>query len=141
MGIVDVLKGLKDKVLDATTYELLRRNFELLEENNQQLKDRVDLLKEEVEKLRAENLNLMMKNAELNAELDMLEEDDEFVMYQGLSFKNNKSGGVDPQPYCPKCHELLSTVDNNIFICKPCEYTTSVFEHPIDIAKKLSNEI
>lgn len=141
MGIADILSTLKNKVLDAATYELLRRNFELLEENNQQLKDRCDLLKEEVAKLKEENLRLVEQNAGLHAELDLIKEDAEYVMYQGLAFKKNKSGGVDPQPYCPKCHDFLSTMDNCIFICDPCNYTTTTtLEHPEDIAKKLSNE-
>jgi len=110
MGIADILKGFKDKV---------------------------DLLKEEVAKLKAKNLHLIEENTGLHAELDMLKAADEFVMYQGLAFKKNASGGVDTQPRCPKCHDLLSTKDNTVFFCKPCDYTTSVWEHPEDIAKKL----
>ena len=138
MGIVDVLTGLKNKVLDAATYELLRRNFELLEENNTQLKDKVEFQKEEIAKLKTENLRLIEKWAGLQAELDMLKEEAEFVMYEGLAFKKNAVGGVNSQPYCPKCHDLLSTINNTVFVCKPCDYTTAVFEHPVDIAKKLS---
>ena len=47
MGMTDILAGLKDRVLDAATYELLKRNFELLEDNNNILKDKVSLLQEE----------------------------------------------------------------------------------------------
>jgi len=138
MSITNVLTGLKNKVLDAATYELLRRNFELLEENNSQLKDKVELQKEEIEKLKSENMRLSEKWGVLQAELDIIRREDDFVMYQGLAFKKNASGGVDPQTYCPKCHNLLSTADNTIFNCKPCDYTTTVWGHPVDIAKKLS---
>jgi cell division protein FtsB len=140
MSITDILAGLKDKVLDAATYELLRRNYELLEENNDQLKDRVEFLKEEVQKLKGENLRLIEQNASLHAELDMLKQDENYIIYQGLAFKKDKDGKILPQPRCPKCYDLLSTVDNIVFICKPCNYTTSVFEHPVDIAKKLNEE-
>jgi len=138
MSITDILTGLKNKILDAATYELIRRNFELLEENNSQLKDKIEFQKEEIERLKAENLRLSKKCIGLQAERDILCREDEFVMYQGLAFKKNASGGFDSQPYCPKCHEILSTIDNNIFICTPCKYTTSVSEYIVDIAKKLS---
>lgn len=140
MGIVDALTGLKNKVLDAATYELLRRNFELLEENNTQLKDKLEFQKEEIAKLKTENQRLMERWVGLQAELDMLKEAEEFVAYQGLTFKKNAVGGVDSQPYCPKCHNLLSTVNNSVFVCNPCDYTTSVYEHPVDIAEKLSTQ-
>jgi FtsZ-binding cell division protein ZapB len=138
MSITALMTGLKNKVLDAATYELLRRNFELLEENNSQLKEKVEFQKEEIGKLKAENLHLSEKCAGLQAKHDMLRREDEFVMYQGLAFKKNVSGGVAPQPYCPKCHDLLSTMNNSIFDCRHCDYVTAVFEHPVDIAKKLS---
>ena len=140
MSITDILSGLKDKVLDAATYELLRRNNELLEENNEQLKDRVEFLKDEVKKLKEENLRLIERNAGLHADLDMLKEDENYILYQGLAFKINKSGEVMPQPRCPKCHDLLSTENNSIFTCNPCDYKTSVFEHPVDIAKTLNKQ-
>jgi FtsZ-binding cell division protein ZapB len=76
MSITNVLAGLKYKVLDTATYELLRRNFELLEENSQQLKDKVEFLKEEVEKLKAENLHLVGNNAGLQAQVDLAQRED-----------------------------------------------------------------
>jgi hypothetical protein len=40
MGALDYLKEFKGKVLDASSYQLLERNYELQEENNKQLKER-----------------------------------------------------------------------------------------------------
>lgn len=72
MAIADILKGLKDKILDAATYELLKRNFDLLESNNAQLKDKVALQNDEVARLKADKLRLSEQVGGLAAELDML---------------------------------------------------------------------
>lgn len=72
MGIVEILSGFKDKVLDAATYDVLLRNFELLESNYQLTKDQLELIKRENEKLKAENLELHGKIGGLAAEIDML---------------------------------------------------------------------
>ena len=72
MNILEILSGLKNKVLDASTYDLLRRNFELLESNYQLTKDQNDYLKQEIEKLKQENLNLHGQIGGMAAEIDML---------------------------------------------------------------------
>lgn len=140
MGITDILTGLKDKVLDAATYELLKRNFELLEDNYQQLKDKVEFQKEEIEKLKTENLRLIGQNAGLWAELDMSKAERTFFTQDGLVFKKNITGVVEPEPYRPKCHEIMSTVDHIIYMCGSCPYTISLRRKLSEIVGELSNE-
>ena len=48
MGTLDFLKGVKDHVIDAATYDLLQRTYELQEENNHQLKEKVAFLEEKI---------------------------------------------------------------------------------------------
>lgn len=72
MSMLEILSGLKNKVLDASTYDLLKRNFELLESNYQLTKDQNDYLKQEIGKLKKENLDLHGKTGEMAAEIDML---------------------------------------------------------------------
>ncbi len=124
MGITDVLTGLKNKVLDAATYELLRRNFELLEENNQQLKERVGSLKEEVDYLKAEKLRLTDEAAGLRTQLDLIKKEQEFHEESGFAFLKNPDGTVKDVAFCPQCHTRLSTVDDDIYVCQKCKYLT-----------------
>ena len=140
MGITDILIGLKDKVLDAATYELLKRNFELLEENYQQLKDKVEFQKEEIERLKAENLHLIEQKAGLYAELDMSKAERTFFTQDGLVFRKGITGEVEPEPYCPKCHEIMSTFDHIIYMCVSCPYTISLKRKLSEIVAELSNE-
>ena len=140
MGIVDILTGLKDKVLDAATYELLKRNFELLEENYQQLKDKVEFQKEEIERLKTENLRLIEQNAGLWAELDMAKAERTFFIRDGLAFRKDITGEVEPEPHCPKCHEIMSTVDHIVYMCNSCPYTISLKRKLSEILDDLSNE-
>ena len=72
MSILEILSGLKNKVLDASTYDLLKRNFELLEKNYQLTKDQNGYLKQEINKLKKENLDLHGKIGGMAAEIDML---------------------------------------------------------------------
>lgn len=138
MGILDILTGLKNKVLDAATYELLRRNFELLEENNAQLKDKVEFQKEEIVRLKAENLRLSGQVGGLAGELDMLKAETTFVVREGIALKKNITGSVLPEPYCPKCHDILSTVDHSIYMCGSCPYTIHLRRSLAEIAKSVN---
>lgn len=141
MGITDILTGLKNKVLDAATYELLRRNFELLEENNLQLKDKVEFQKEEIAKLKAENLSLAEKLGELHAELDMQHVEDEFVIHKGFAFKQNPDGKYEPTGYCPTCKVVMSKTSLRTYQCPKCKYLISRCELiPEALARQLNSE-
>ena len=124
MSISDVLTGLKDRVLDAATYELLKRNFDLLEDNNQILKDKADLLAEGRDKLRSENERLRKENEQLRAKMSLAQREEEFIEERGLAFLKNSDGTVKPVAYCPECKKRLTTVDHRIYICSSCKYTT-----------------
>lgn len=137
MGITDILKGLKDKILDAVTFELLERNFKLLEDNNSQLKDKVAFQKDEIERLRTDNLRLSEQVGGLAAELDLLKVETTFLIQDGIAFKKDISGRIQPEPYCPKCHEILSTVDHSIYICGSCPYTILTNRKLAEIVKDL----
>jgi len=140
IGMLDVLAGLKNRVLDAATYELLRRNFELLDENNAQLKDKVEFQKEEIARLKAENLRLHGDVDGLSAELDMRRAETTFIVREGVAFRKDLAGKIQTEPYCPKCHEILSTVDHSIYMCGSCPYTIHLRRSIEVIAKSLEEE-
>lgn len=65
MDVISILNGVKNKVLDARNYELLKRaydlqneNIEQLKSNNEALKESNQLLQEKVERLGNENESL-----------------------------------------------------------------------------------
>ena len=68
MGISDILGGLKDKVLDAAHFDLLKRTYDLQEENLKQLRASNGLLREKVESLEAENASLSNTIEELRSQ-------------------------------------------------------------------------
>ena len=141
MGIADVLSGLKDKVLDAATYELLRRNFDLLEENNQQLKERLEFFKEEITKLKIEVQRLQEKNTGLQAIASLAESQKEFVEEKGLSFLQNPDGTVKPTAFCPECKCRLTTIDHRIYRCRKCKYTINPRNSAEIIADNINKRI
>jgi hypothetical protein len=122
MVITDILTGLKNKVLDAATYDSLRRNFELLEDNNQQLKERVGLPKEECELLKAENVRLTEEVTSLRAQTELAKKREEFVEKGGLAFQKNPDGTLQNTPYCPECHTRISKLGPRVYACPKCEY-------------------
>ncbi|MCP4374367.1 MAG: hypothetical protein GY797_40635 [Deltaproteobacteria bacterium] len=140
MGVTDILTGLKDKVLDAATYELLKRNFELLEKNYQYLKDKIEFQKEEIEKLKMENLRLIGQNAGLWAEYDISKSERTFFIRDGIALRKNITGEVNPEPCCPKCHEIMSTVDHKVYMCVSCPYTIFLIRKLSEIVAELNNE-
>jgi SMC interacting uncharacterized protein involved in chromosome segregation len=77
MGFQEVLSGLKDKVLDAANFEVLKSAYELQEENNKQLKESNDLLREKVEKLELDNEQLRETNEKYKAQLDKIDDSGE----------------------------------------------------------------
>ncbi len=141
MGMTDILAGLKDRVLDAATYELLKRNFELLEDNNNILKDKVSLLQEERDRYKAETNTLQAQNRELQGKLSGIASEAEYVERAGLLFKKNADGTVQPAAYCPECRKRLTTIDNRIFICPSCKYTMNAGSSAAYISSVMNKEI
>ena len=141
MGMTDILAGLKDRVLDAATYELLKRNFELLEDNNNILKDKVSLLQEERDRYKAENITLQSQNRELNEKLSGISTQTEYIERQGLLFKKSADGTVQPAAYCPECKKRLTTIDNRIYICPSCKYTMNAGSPAAYIASMINKQV
>jgi chromosome segregation ATPase len=82
MGVGDILGGLKDKVLDAAHFELLKHAYDLQEQNIQQLKsnnaaikEAHDLLQEKVRGLVEANRQLQEEVASLTLRLPLPEPD------------------------------------------------------------------
>jgi cell division protein FtsB len=76
MDLISILNGLKDKVLDAKNFELLKHaydlqneNIEQLKSNNDALKENNDLLKEQVKDLQKENESLKLRIENLSQKL------------------------------------------------------------------------
>jgi len=126
MGTSDFLTLLKDKVVDAATYDLLRRNFDLLEENNTQLKDQAAFLKEQVATQRKRIEDLEKENTILREQLRQLERTEEFRLYKGMAFKKKANGKFSDQPYCPHCHRVMGVIEGFIVSCTPCNYSLTL---------------
>lgn len=126
MGASDFLSSLKDKVVDAATYDLLRRNFDLLEENNGQLKEQATFLKEQVATQRARIQQLETEIKAIKAELDRTRKEDEFRIHKGIAFKKKADGKFSEQPYCPHCYKVMGVIEGFIVTCSPCNHTVTL---------------
>lgn len=122
MGALDYLKELEGRVLDAKSYQLLRRNYELQEENNQLLNDKIKHLENEVSKLREQNEQLTAENKDLLEKVKEFEAREEYKIHKGIAFKINRDGGVEPTPYCPNCRLTMSDAGIGIYQCPKCKY-------------------
>ena len=65
MDPISILNGVKNKVLDATNYDLLKRTYNLQNENIEQLKTSNNVFKESNERLQEEVNGLKMENESL----------------------------------------------------------------------------
>ncbi len=81
MDPIAILSGLKDKVLDAKNFELLRNaydlqndNIEQLKSNNEAIKESNELLRERAKKLEKENQSLQRTVAELRQKVPQLDD-------------------------------------------------------------------
>jgi predicted nuclease with TOPRIM domain len=79
MDAISILNGIKNKVLDAQNFDLLKRTYELQNENIEQLKsnnevfkERNELLQEEVNCLKKENTSLEHTIGKLNQRVSQL---------------------------------------------------------------------
>lgn len=122
MGASDVLSSLKDKIIDAATYDLLHRNFDLLEENNTQLKEQAVFLKEQVATQRKRIEELEKDNSNLRVQLRQANRVEEFRLCKGIAFKRKANGKYSDEPYCPHCHRVMGVFEGFILSCSPCNY-------------------
>lgn len=82
MDAISILNSIKNKVLDAKNYDLLKRTYELQNENIEQLKSNNEvfkegneLLREDVNRLKEENESLKQTVAELSQKVSQLGHD------------------------------------------------------------------
>lgn len=122
MGALDFLKEFEGRVLDAASYQLLRRNYELQEENNRQLKEKADRLETEIAALQNRTKELSAQNQQLREKLSRLEEEAHFELHEGIAFKRDGDGQIQPTPYCPNCHVVMSTPGICVYKCQKCDY-------------------
>ena len=122
----DFLNSLKDKVIDAATYDLLRRNFDLLEENNAQLKEQASLLKEQVATQRARIQLLEKQNSKIKSTADAARREEEFRVRKGMAFKKKGDGRFSDQPYCPHCYKVMGVMEDDMVTCSPCKHSLTL---------------
>jgi len=82
MDVISILNGVKNKVLDAKNYELLKHayalqneNIEQLKSNNEAIKENNQLLQKKVNHMEEENKSLRQSVAELSQKVSQLERD------------------------------------------------------------------
>lgn len=140
MGTLDLLKTVKDKVVDAETYQFLQRTYELQEENIRQ-KDRIiEMLERENKRLLLENEQLSQTNTELSDEISAERTEKEFVTSEGLAFKRLPDGTFDLTPYCPNCKIVIGSPKRMVFLCSACKYTKTTHMDSHAIARRLSDD-
>jgi len=137
MGALDYLKEFEGRVLDAKSYQSLRRNFELQEENHQLLNDKIKHLEDEVSTLRQRNEQLTAENKDLQGKVEDFEKKEKYKTYKGVTFKVNQDSEVEPIPYCPNCQLAMSDVGTGVFKCPKCGYVA----RPKIIADVLAREL
>ena len=139
MGALDYLKEFEGRVLDAKSYQSLRRNFELQEENHQLLNDKIKHLENEVLTLRQQNEHLTTENKDLLDKVNGFEEREKYKINKGIAFKVNQDGGVEPTPYCPNCHLTMSYAGITIYKCPKCGYLAKPNRNASVLAVELTN--
>ena len=137
MGALDYLKEFEGRVLDAKSYQSLRRNFELQEENHQLLNDKIKHLEDEVSKLRQLNEQLTAENKDLLDKVNGFEKREKYKIHKGVAFKVNQDNEVEPLPCCPRCFLAMSDAGIGAFKCPECEYVVQ----PKILAHILANEL
>lgn len=102
MASIDFLKELEGKVIDAVTYDLLKRNFDLLSENNQILKENNNLLQDRNRDLERKVSFLNRQIVDFEKKLMTISSPD-FVEHEGILWQNKPDGTFKSKPYCPIC--------------------------------------
>jgi len=122
MGAIDFLKECEGRVLDAASFQKLKRNYELQEENNSQLKNKVEHLQNENAILQEKIDKAFEENKELQEKLDVFATEDLFVTRGEFAFKRGQDGKFESTPYCPECKSVMGTLSRRKYKCSKCEY-------------------
>lgn len=126
MGALDFLKDVQGKVIDATMYQLLERNFQMQSDNNQLLSEKAALLQETVTTQRTRIAELEQENAKLKSSLAGVHQEEEFRIYKGMAFKKKANGKFSEEPYCPHCHRVMGVMEGFIVTCTHCKHTVTL---------------
>jgi len=141
MGALDFLKEFEGRALDAASYKLLQRNYEMQEQNNQLLKDKVDSLEGTLAELREHNNKLLLENERLLEKVRQFEEERKYKIYENIAFKLDEHGFVEPTPYCPNCHSVMShTSGVPIYKCPKCDYVIRSRSGADALARELNSQ-
>jgi len=138
MGALDFLKEFEGRVLDASSYQLLQRNYELQEENNSQLKEKVERLEGENAALRQQVNDVLAENKELQEKLANLAKEDKFSIHEGFALKRGEDGKFETTGYCPNCHSVMSKQGVRSYQCPKCKYFQRCRLIPEAIANQLN---
>ena len=140
MGALDFLKEFENRVIDATTYRLLERNFQMQEDNNRLLKEKAELLHEENVALKAENQTLKTELGILREKIAEATKASEYVIKDGIAFRRKSDGSFEGTPFCPNCHSVMGSGAFKVFDCSKCGHVQEVHTLPEVVARQLSSQ-
>jgi len=140
MGALDFLKDFEGRVLDAASYQLLKRNYELQEENNRQLKEKVERLEKDISTIQEQVDRLLTENDKLKKQLTEKILEEQFFTYKGFAFKQIRDGEYEPIGYCPNCKSVMGNAIRNMYQCPKCKYITKCQTRPDVLALQLNSK-
>lgn len=117
--VMDILTGLKGKVIDLATLEMLKKNYELLEENNTQLSHNAQLANGRADRLGTENDQLKDETRQLR---------DELAKYQAPKGLSDLAMRVVRCYRDGDCSEMLDTELIRMLGCKAYEFEATAIE-------------
>ena len=95
-------------------------------------KDRVAILERELTQLRRELSTMRQMISELEKKVAAGRSENDFVEYRGALFKRDSSGGFFEEVYCPACHELMKSPQNELnFNCRNCQTWVNIKGHEL----------
>ena len=140
MGTLNWLKELEGRVMDATSYKRLRRNFEMLEENNALLRDKVNLLEGKVDDLKKHVHKVDRENRDLKNRMSDQRRAEQYEVHDGFAFKRVQNGKFENTPYCPNCYAVLSSM-GDMYECHRCKYVKESITKPHVLASLLGSSL
>jgi len=139
MGALDFLKEFEGRVLDAKSYQLLRRNYELQEENNKNLKDKIIRLESEISELQQLSKRLTVENENLTIAVNEFKEKEKYKVHKGVLFMINQNGTVEPLPLCPNCRVAMSDSGAGMYKCPKCNYVANPHRQAHVLVRELTD--
>lgn len=104
MGVIGDLIGQLERLINE------HGSATILKEHLALVNTKLALLKENIEKLEKENADIKKENADIKQQLDRQKNSENFVEARGAFFKRLPDGGYSQTPYCPRCHNSMSSL-------------------------------